>query len=295
MRKAAAHRMAASRHHYGLPKSALFRMNESTPSSAVGTQSSESAEREMTMGDVFAIIRRRRVAFAIVFVIIILTGGLATAWATPQYTATVEIIPLQQEALIKGWLNSRQAATWVTDTLDNRLETVLGADASNVAERLQKRVDVRTAVDARTREVVIKLTVTLPHDPGLTSEVAHAYLMSLHPLRPQLERVTASTAYERYYDGTNEEAALQKAENFARMQEYWVIFDPPAIPRAPSKPDVALNATLTVFAASAGGVAAAFAAEAFARSRRDSRGESPVPATGASNAIMPMKDIHRTR
>lgn len=266
--------------------------------------------QEVTLADIVRTLWNRKWVLLVTF-ILVLGGGVAyTLLQTPQYTATSTMVSLEQQDIIQRWLESRQAAAWVGDSLGTPLLSQVFPDDWDASrndwagvapseERVSKAVadlvDVSTVppVSGRTDRTV-RVAVTFS-DPALARDVANAYLDSLEVVRPTLQNVTESALFQQFYDGQNAQDARRQAHDVALEREYWIVLDPAYTPTEPSSPNVTLNVALSLVLGLLLGVVAAFTAQWISSYRVSSRppvvpgppgalpptGGAPPPASGA--------------
>ncbi|MBW3583349.1 MAG: hypothetical protein KY455_09655 [Euryarchaeota archaeon] len=222
----------------------------------------ETEYKEVTLADIVKVLHRRKLVLGTVFLVVLLAGVGVTALTTPMYESKASIIPLAHQDIIKNWLDSRNAAELVTDDLGEPLVRALFPDRWDAERRAwdgnePSREDAGRAlkesvtVAARTTGVrgeterYLEVTVTLS-DPLLARDVAAAYIESLQVLRPNLENITRQDAFDRYYDGSNEQEAQNRAEVTAKQMDYWLMLDRASTPQDPVSPNVTLNIALAV-------------------------------------------------
>lgn len=228
---------------------------------------------------VTAIIRRRRVLAACIILGLLVGGGIVL-FAPKEYEASAAFVPLAQDPLQKSWLGSRAVAASVVDSFGERLypeffgknwnaetRTLAGGGTpsrDDLAAALQLRVRQKANAADHSYDIVVKMT-----DPVLARDVAAAYLASLETIRPQLEALERAALFDGYYNGQgrNLEEARQLAEEGAKAEQYWLVFDQPTIPHAP----LGLPPSVILIAATASGVLvgllAVFTVEWFVRYR----------------------------
>lgn len=216
---------------------------------------------EISLADIVRVLHRRKVVLAITIVLALVGGGALTVLTTPTYEAEVGVIPLEHAEIIRGWLESRQAAEVAATSVGAPLYAVLfesrwdsasgtwaGPEPSRaeIGQALLPHVKVSgggAGATAASRNAPISVTVTLT-SAAMAAEVAQAYMSSLDQLRPQLEEITRSNLFDRYYDGTNAQEAQARAETAAREKNYWIVFDSPTVPDSPASPRPMLNMAL---------------------------------------------------
>lgn len=245
---------------------------------------------EIGLSDIVRVLQRRRLVLAVTLVLALATGGAVTMLATPQYEAKASVIPLAHQDIVNSWLASRQAAEVASDSVGKRLFTVLfPREWDSVTETwtgspptreaiglaLHEHVAVNSAKGLASAGLMLVVTVTLP-DALLARDVAAAYIASLTDLRPQLENITRSELFDEYYDGTNGQEAQRRAETAAAQRTYWIVFDSPTVPDAPSSPRPVLNMALAAVLGLMGGVFVVFGLEWLSKYRAEfSRVEPP--------------------
>ena len=258
------------------------------PSQGVAsTAAGEDEYEEISLVDIVRVLHRRRVVLAVTLVLALVGGGALTVFTTPEYEAKATVIPLEHAEIIQNWLSSRQAAEYAAGSLGDRLYPVLfparwdestaswdGAQPSPAEIALALRGHVDVSGVSRTATT---LTITASaEDPVIARDVAAAYLGSLDALRPQLENLTRSELFDKYYDGTNSQEAQRRAETAAREKSYWLVFDDPTIPSDPVKPRPVLYMALAGVLGIMGGVMLVFALEWMSKYRAElTRPDSP--------------------
>jgi len=215
---------------------------------------------EISLVDIARVLFRRKIVFVLTVVLALVAGAALTVFTQREYESEAVVIPLEQTDIIKGWLESRQAAEYAQAAVGSDLRAVLYPDDwdaasgqwrgaarsdADVARLLaDEHVDVTGGVTTGTnRNPALRLTVTLP-DAQVAARVAQAYVDSLQTLRPELENITRADLFDKYYDGTNAQEAQARAERAARENSYWIVFDSPAIPEDPVRPRPVLNMAL---------------------------------------------------
>lgn len=261
-------------------------MAEAGRSSGYRTPENE-AYNEVTLADIVKVLHRRKIVLGAVFLVVVLIGVSVTALTTPEYESKATIIPLEHRDIIKNWLDSRQAAERVVDGLGDPLLRTLypdrwddGADTWGEARPDRERAAVRlmdhvtiTSRDGGARadeERFLQVTVRMT-DPTMARDVAAAYIGTLDALRPDLENITRQEAFDRYYDGQNEQAAQNRAEVTARQLDYWLRLDAASTPEDPVSPNVRLNIALSVVLGVVMGVFLVFFVEWLSQYRAQNR------------------------
>jgi len=239
----------------------------------------DSDYEEVSLVDIVRVLHRRRMVVGAVIVLSLLAGGAITFFAVPDYEATASMIPLEHEEIISSWLSSRQSASFATTAVagslyatlfpndwDATTGTWIGAprDLENVALAVSNRVVIGSTSEDRS----LTITVTMP-DPLVARDVAQAYLDGLEALRPELENLTKSQLFDKYYDGTNSQEAQRRAETAAVEKAYWLVFDSPTIPSSPVRPRPSLNMAVAGTLGIMGGVFIAFGLDWFDKYRVD--------------------------
>ncbi len=191
---------------------------------------------EITLADIVQVLHRRKIVLISIFLVTILAGIAVTAFSEPEYESEATMIPLEHQDIIHNWLASRNSAELVVDRVGDPVTSQLYPDRWNeqqgawedepptseqAAARLVQHVTVTEQEDR-----FLRLTVTF-NDPQLTQTVASAYLETLDDLRAHLEDITRQEAFDRYYDGTNEQQAQNRAETTAQQKDYWIMLDRP--------------------------------------------------------------------
>lgn len=222
---------------------------------------------EITLADLAKTIYRRRVLMAVTFALCLVAGGAITVLTTPQYQASGTVIPLGHDDIVRSWLSSRRAAEISAEAVGERLygplfpstwddtqQTWRGSvpTSEEIGVALQKHVSVSAGI--KSANTPLTVSVTLP-DAVLARDVTSAYLAGLEQLRPDLENITRSELFDKYYDGSNAIEAQQRAQAAASEKNYWIVWDLPAIPDERVRPQPGLYMTL----AAVGGLAAALA------------------------------------
>lgn len=231
---------------------------------------------EISLVDIVRVLQRRRAVVALVVVLSLVGGGALTLFATPQFEVKAEVIPLEHQLIIRNWLGSRQAAEIVSTSVGPPLNGLLfpeewDSEAGAWRGLPRSQTDIAAALLEQTSitggsasganaNPQLTLTVTLP-DAVLATRVAQAYIDSLSALRPELESITRSQLFDKYYDGTNAQEAQARAERAAAEKSYWIVFDTPAVPEAPVSPRPVLNMALATVLGLMGGVFAVFGLE----------------------------------
>lgn len=261
------------------------------PGAPLPQPTSEDDFEEISLADIVRVLHRRKVALAVVVVLALVGGGALTVMTTPQFEAEAIIIPLEHQPIIRNWLESRQAAETAVASIGAPLYAVLypqSWDATSesfpagepsrteMGRKLMGHVKLSGASGNQQATAPMKVTVTLP-DAALASQVATAYIASLDLLRPQLEEITRSNLFDRYYDGTNAQEAQARAERAAAEKNYWIVFDSPAVPDSPASPKPALNMALALVLGVMGGVFVVFFLEWLAKYRSEYQRPLPPP------------------
>lgn len=252
----------------------------------------ESDFDEISLVDIVRVLHRRRAALAISVVLALVAGGAITFFTTPEYEAEATVIPLEHTVIIRNWLQSRQAAEFAVESVGRPLLPVLfpgewdaAAESwsgvprspSEVSLALLEQVTVTGGTTSGANaNPTLTVTVALP-DAQVAADVAGAYLSSLDTLRPELENITRSTLFDRYYDGTNAQEAQSRAERAAREKSYWIVFDQPSVPEDPVRPRPVLNMALATVLGVMGGVLVVFGLEWVSRYKAEfTRVEPPL-------------------
>lgn len=236
---------------------------------------------EISLVDLLKVIYRRRAIVAVVLVLALVTGAALTLFTTPQYEAEAQVIPVEQPQIIQNWLKSRQAAEFAAVSVGSPLKALLypgdwDATANGWKGTPHTDAEVATAIlghitnsgSIKDASPVLTVTVQLP-DPVIAQKVAQAYLDSLSTLRPELENITRSALFDKYYDGTNAQDAQARAERAAHERSYWIVFDDPTVPTTPVKPRPVLNMALAGVLGVMGGVGVVFGLEWLSKYRAD--------------------------
>jgi hypothetical protein len=254
---------------------------------------SEPEWEEVRLADLVATVHRRRALVASFLVVGLLGSVAATVLTEPAYRASATIVPLEQQDLIKNWLESRQAAELVVQQVGPRLSLHLAeapgpGSEGRLADALAKQVTVRATAASR-GERLLTVEAELP-DPVVARDVAAAYVGSLQALRPQLENITRNDAFIKFYDGSNAQDAQRQAEEVARQRTYWLVLDTPLVPAQPSKPQPVLNIALGLAGGLMLGILAVFGAEWLSRYRAEfaGKGELALPAAGPPPEPVPL-------
>jgi capsular polysaccharide biosynthesis protein len=241
--------------------------------------------REVTLADLVRVLWGRRYVLMVTFLLVVAGGVAYTVLKTPLYSSRSTIVALEQQDIIQRWLESRQAAEWVAETLGGPLDDELFGGSQPSQERAGRvvagLVDVVTVppVTGRT-DRTMNVDVTF-HDAGLARDIANAYLGSLEVIRPTLQNVTESALFAQFYDGQNAQDARRQAHEVALEREYWIVVDPAYAATEPSSPNVQLNIALSVVLGLMLGVLAAFVWQWAANYRLASRAPAaPPPETG---------------
>jgi len=254
----------------------------------------EAEYQEVTLADIVRTLHRRWMVLGAVFLLVVLGGVAFTAFSTPEYESTTTLVPLEHGDIIKNWLDSRNASALVVGSLGDPLLQELYPDRWDASTQTWKSgqapgreesaaaVDDRTTVEYRgndrtSSERYLALTVRLT-DPALARDVADAYVATLGELRPRLEDITQQEAFEKFYDGSNEQAAQRNAETTAQQRDYWLVLDPAGTPRDPVAPNVTLNIALAVVLGLMLGVFSVFLVEWASNYRAESRRIEAPPA-----------------
>lgn len=245
---------------------------------------------EISLVDIVKVVHRRRVALAITLVLSLIAGGAITVFTTPQYQAQAEVVPLEQTVIIRNWLESEQAAQFASTTVGRPVLPVLFPDdwdssastwkgvprtEGEVARELLKHVTVTGGVTTGSSpNPTLLVTVKLP-DAQVAADVASAYLSSLSTLRPDLENITRSALFDKYYDGTNAQEAQSRAERAAHERSYWIVFDTPSVPEDAVSPRPVLNMALALVLGILAGVMVVFGLEWLSRYRAEFKRVDP--------------------
>lgn len=244
--------------------------------------------------DIVRVIHRRKLILSVVLVLSILAGVTVTAFTTPVYESTATIVPLEFQDIISNWLESRKAGEVVVTSLGGRVEPALFPDrwdgssqqwtgarpsaqeagAKLVADHVE--IATSTGTSRSSSERFVRVTVAFP-DPVMARDVANAYIGTLNVLRPHLENITRQEAFDKYYDGSNEQAAQQRAEVTARQKAYWLTLDTASLPSDPVKPNSILNLALASVLGLVLGLFAVFLSEWVSKYRAEIR-QVEVPA-----------------
>ena len=245
---------------------------------------------EISLVDIARVLYRRKLALATALVLALLAGGALTLFTPPEFEAEAQIIPLEHTAIVRTWLNSREAAAFAATSTGGRLNEVLFPDEwdearatwsgaprteDEIATALleHRRVTGGTTTGANANPV-LDLSITLS-DAQVAQQVAQAYVDSLATLRPELENITRSELFDQYYDGTNAQEAQARAERAAREKTYWIVFDSPTVPDEPVRPRPVLNMALATVLGLILGVFAAFGLEWLSRYRGELTAPEP--------------------
>lgn len=252
--------------------------------------------REIRLVDILRVVHQRKLVLAGVLIVAILAGVALTAFASPEYEASATVVPLEFEDIISNWLSSRHAAELVLDDLGSRLSSSLlpsrwdtGAQNWTGAPPSREELGAALATDhvavasqaaARSggqRLITVKVTLG---DPLLARDVANAYVETLGDLRPHLENITRQEAFDKYYTGTNQLEAQQRAETTARQKDYWLVLDSATPPTSPVRPNAVLNVGVAAAAGAVLGLLAVFGLEWLSAYRAELRAvELPPPAS----------------
>lgn len=236
--------------------------------------------RPITIVDIMRVLHGRRIAFGVVLGVAVLAGAAVTLFEVPQYEAHASIIPLSHAHIIESWLESRQGAESVVESMGDALPPVLFPADWDAGSRRWKgeppsRGQIATAlqghvtVDRQPGEQGSIIVTARFSDPGVAAEVAGRYVDSLEALRPHLENLTRGELFEKYYDGTNAQAAQQRAETSAREQSYWLVFDSPTVPSSPVSPRPLANLAIAAIMGIVLGFILVFLLEWLSRYRAD--------------------------
>jgi len=266
-------------------------------------QEATPAVQEVTLADLVRTLWRRKWVLLATFAVVVAGGAAYTFLKTPQYTSTATLVGLEQQDVIQRWLESRQAAEWVSERLGDPLLSNLfpgqwsqssgswtGEPPSIEAagRKVAERVDVTVTPPVPGRTDRTMRIVSGFSDPGLAADVANAYLDSLEVIRPVLQNVTESALFQEFYDGQNAQDARRQAHEVALEREYWIVLDPAYAPVSPSSPNVPLNLALGAVLGLLLGVFAAFTAQWVSNYRVSSRPpavpEPPAPAAPGEKA-----------
>lgn len=240
--------------------------------------------REVTLADLVRVLWGRRYVFLAVFLLVVAGGVAYTVLKTPLYSSRSTIVALEQQDIIQRWLESRQAAEWVSTELGEPLYDELFGGSQPSEERAGRTVAALVGiatippVSGRT-DRTMHIDVTF-RDASLARDIANAYLDSLEVIRPTLQNVTESALFAQFYDGQNAQDARRQAHEVALEREYWIVVDPAYAATEPSSPNVRLNIALSVVLGLMLGVLAAFVWQWAANYRLASRAPSvPPPGT----------------
>jgi capsular polysaccharide biosynthesis protein len=254
---------------------------------------------EVTLADIVRVLWRRRFVLLALFLLAVAGAVAYTLLKDPVYESKATVVAVEQQDVIQHWLQSRQAALWVSQRLGDPLLSRLFEDewtgsgwsggppgperaGRAVADLVEVSVAPRTA-QQQDRSIQVQVATT---DAGLARDVANAYIASLEVIRPQLQNVTESQLFVQFYDGQNEPDARRQARQVALEREYWIVVDPAFAADRPSSPNVPLNLALGVVLGLLLGVVGAFFAEWLASYRVSSRApavpEAPAAAPGSS-------------
>lgn len=263
---------------------------------------------EVTLADIVKILHRRKLVLGVTFLVVLLVGVAVTVVATPEYESRASIIPLEHRDIIKNWLDSRKAAELVVDALGEPLLIELypqrwddvadqWADAAPNREKAARKLMEQVSVTSRdtgvrgNEERFLEVSVRLG-DPILARDVAGAYIGTLERLRPDLENITRQEAFDRYYDGSNEQAAQNRAEVTAKQLDYWLPLDAASTPESPVSPNVRLNIALSVVLGLVLGVFLVFFVEWLSNYRAQNRAlEVPDEGEGTKRSASPKRTL----
>lgn len=263
----------------------------------------EDEYQEVTLADIVRVLYRRKLVLASAFLLVLLGGIAYAVFADREYESTTTLVPLAHGDIIKNWLDSRHAAELVSQDLGDPLLKELFPSRWDAGEgnwsgeppspeeagrAIERRTTVSFREDARFPDRFVSVSVRM-HDPLLARDVAAAYVRSLDELRPQLEDITRQEAFDRYYDGSNQQEAERRAEVTAKQMDYWLPLDAASTPRDPVSPNVTLTVALSVVLGLLLAVFAAFFVEWVARYRTEHRTVEapPAPTTEAEPAKRP--------
>ncbi len=216
---------------------------------------------EVTLADLVGILWRRRGVLLASFLLCVSGGVAYTLLQAPQYTSQATIVAVDQQDVIRRWLDSQQAAAWVGEQLGAPVETALFPDTDASSDGLGQAIAARTeiAIAALGSSIDRSITITVEFpDAGLASDIANSFVDSLEVILPQLQSVTESQLFAQFYDGQNAEDARRQAHEVAVEREYWIVVDPAYAAASPSSPNVTLNIALSVVLGCLLGVMAAF-------------------------------------
>lgn len=271
----------------------------------------DTAYEEVTLADIVGVLHRRKILLGAVFLTAVLAGVAVTTLTTPQYESQATLIPLEHDDIIKNWLDSRNAGERVVDAIGAPLVQELfpgrwDADAGawdgkppsreEAGRALKKQVEVTSATTrfANEQERYLEITVTLA-DPLLARDVAAGYVATLDVLRPHLENITRQEAFDRYYDGSNEQEAQNRAEVTAKQLAYWLELDAASTPERPVSPNVTLNMALAVVLGLVLGVFTVFFVEWLSNYRTETRrlDVTEAPARSETKPAVERSDVSR--
>lgn len=228
-------------------------------SSAPPPSRSDEEFEEVTLADIVRVLHQRKIVLGSVFLVCMLVGVAFTAFATPQYESQATMIPLEHRDIISNWLDSRRAAGLVVEEMGDRVNSALYPDrwdsqaqawtgeeptTQEAGAELAKHVTIEEGSSGvgGTDQRFLAVTVQLS-DPVLARLVAEAYVETLDDLRPRLENITRQEAFNRYYEGDNEQQAQRRAEVTAENKDYWIMLDEPLTGEQVS-PNAVLNLSL---------------------------------------------------
>lgn len=255
-----------------------------------GSVGADPVYREVRLIDVLRILHRRKVVVAGIFLFAILGGVAYTAVQAPEYESSATVIALAHPDIMVEWLESRHAAGLVAadlgDSLTSRLFPDRWDDATSswrgepptseeAAGAVADMISVSKTGEGRILEVTFTYT-----DPSTTRDVGRAYLRSLDALRPHLENISRQELFDRYFDGSNQADAEQRADLAAKQKTFWLVLDTPSLPESPVRPNPVQNVALAAALGVAAGVGAALFLEWLSKFRAESRPlDLPGPAT----------------
>lgn len=257
----------------------------------------EDEYQEITLADIVRTIYRRKFLLGGILFLAILGGVAVTVFADTHYEASATLVPLEHEDIIQNWLASRNASALAAEAVGDPLLQELFPDrwddetqqwrdgqrptSQQAGAALKGRSSVSSSATDRgtdgdaTRLIRVKVSLD---DPILARDAANALVDTLEDLRPTLESITRQEAFDRYYTGTNEQEAQERASVTARQKDYWLRLDDAAGAGAVG-PNATLNLALSVVLGLMLGVFAVFFAEWVSNFRAEARQveEPPEP------------------
>ncbi|MHB8632535.1 MAG: Wzz/FepE/Etk N-terminal domain-containing protein [Thermoplasmatota archaeon] len=250
--------------------------------------------QDVTLADMVNIVWSRRY-LALGVALLVLAAGIGYAVLTkPQYTSVTSLVAVDQPDIIQQWMQSRPAAAWVADKVGTPLLSALfpslwtGTAWTSPPTEEEKGQAVAALVTVGGASVIgatdRTLIVTVRFgNPVLARDTADAFVNSLDLILPQLQNLTESQLFEKFYNGQNAQDAARQAHEVALNRQYWVLLDPASLPTRPSSPNVSLDLGLAVVLAGIFALVAAFTAHWVAAYRVSARSPD-VPSAGARSA-----------